>query len=319
LVPGDDATSNLKGRKASMTVTEIADSAAPPMPGSSITGIDHVVIGVRDLDGARADFASLGFTVSPRGRHVGWGTANYTIMFANDYLNLMSIVDPDQDLNRLDQFLEEGEGLFRTVFATPSSNALCTWLEGETGERAVTTDLIRAAKITDEDETALKFKIVHLPQAWTPGMRTYACDHLTPTLLRKAEWLSHPNGARAIAQVTVAMKDLSDVPDAYGKLFGPASVSGDPRKGAVIVDTGGTRLQFLTPKVFSKVHYDMELDESLPLPRLVALTLDVANPKTTALYLSGQQVEFVQETDGTVLVPPEGAHGVLLEFARQED
>ncbi|MHA1600510.1 MAG: VOC family protein, partial [Alphaproteobacteria bacterium] len=34
----------------------------------SISGIDHVIVGVRDLEAARRAFAHLGFVVSPRGR-----------------------------------------------------------------------------------------------------------------------------------------------------------------------------------------------------------------------------------------------------------
>ncbi|MCZ6605469.1 MAG: VOC family protein [Alphaproteobacteria bacterium] len=299
-----------------MAMTDIAAQDGPQASGDAITGIDHVVIGVKDLDGARDDFTRLGFTISPRGRHVGWGTANYTVMFENDYLNLMSVVDPSQDLNTLDEFLEEGEGLFRTVFATPDASALCSRLERETGEEAVTTDLGREAEFNGSGPATLRFKIVHLPQGLTPGMRTYACDHLTPKLLRKAEWLSHPNGARRIAQVTVAMEDLTEVPDAYARLFGGEAISGEPKKGTLVVDTGGAKLQFLTPKAFTKEHYDVVLDRRLPLPRLAALTLEVADPEATALYLSGQQVNFVQEPDGTVQVPPEETHGVLMEFAR---
>jgi hypothetical protein len=39
-----------------------------------LDGIDHLIIGVRDLEAARARYARLGFNTTPRGRHVGWGT-----------------------------------------------------------------------------------------------------------------------------------------------------------------------------------------------------------------------------------------------------
>ena len=52
----------------------------------AITGIDHVVVGVGDLEGARRTWETLGFTLTPRGRHKGWGTANYCVMFADDYI-----------------------------------------------------------------------------------------------------------------------------------------------------------------------------------------------------------------------------------------
>ena len=34
--------------------------------------------------------------------------------------------------------------------------------------------------------------------------RVYFCEHLTPELVWRPEWQSHPNGARAIARVIVA-------------------------------------------------------------------------------------------------------------------
>ena len=59
---------------------------------NEISGIDHIVVGVRDLEQARLAWARLGFTLSPRGRHIGQGTANYCIMFASDYVELLGLV-----------------------------------------------------------------------------------------------------------------------------------------------------------------------------------------------------------------------------------
>ena len=56
---------------------------------NGIAGIDHVIVGVRDLEHARMGWTRLGFTLTPRGRHLGQGTANYCIMFARDYLELL--------------------------------------------------------------------------------------------------------------------------------------------------------------------------------------------------------------------------------------
>jgi hypothetical protein len=36
--------------------------------------IDHIIIGVRDLAQASADYAGAGFTVLPGGEHTGGGT-----------------------------------------------------------------------------------------------------------------------------------------------------------------------------------------------------------------------------------------------------
>jgi len=82
-----------------------------------IAGIDHLIVGVRDLEQARLGWSRLGFTLSPRGRHIGQGTANYCIMFANDYVELLGIVDPNDFVQRLDMFLAQREGLMAAAFA----------------------------------------------------------------------------------------------------------------------------------------------------------------------------------------------------------
>ena len=78
---------------------------------AAITGVDHVLVGVRDLELARETYTRLGFTCTPRGSHIGWGTANYCIMFADDYVELLGVVDPTKFTNRLDEFLDRREGL----------------------------------------------------------------------------------------------------------------------------------------------------------------------------------------------------------------
>ena len=61
---------------------------------SAITGIDHTLVGVRDLEAARVAWEKIGFRLTPRGRHIGWGTGNYCIMLEQGYIELLGIVDP---------------------------------------------------------------------------------------------------------------------------------------------------------------------------------------------------------------------------------
>jgi hypothetical protein len=114
------------------------------------------------------------------------------------------------------------------------------------------------------------------------------------------------------------MENLAGVGEAYAELFGTDAVSGDERKGRITVDTGNDELWFVTPKTFPERHYDKIFDESLPLPRLAALTLSVADPQVTALYLSGQQVAFERDSSEAVIVSSEEACGVFLVFASDD-
>src|SRR3546814_17141381 len=95
-----------------LVVTERGVEAARPL-----RGVDHVLVGVRNLEAARDTYRRLGFTVSPRGRHIGWGTANYCILFPGDYIELLGIVDATQFTNNLNRFLESRAGLLGVAFA----------------------------------------------------------------------------------------------------------------------------------------------------------------------------------------------------------
>ena len=58
-----------------------------------LTGIDHIVIAVPDLDVARKSYEALGFTVVPGGRHPV-GTHNALIAFADGaYVELIAFYE----------------------------------------------------------------------------------------------------------------------------------------------------------------------------------------------------------------------------------
>ena len=95
---------------------------------SAITGIDHTLVGVRDLEAARAAWDKIGFRLTPRGRHIGWGTGNYCIMLEQGYIELLGILDPTQFTNNLDKFLAEREGLLGLAFHSRDNDQTATWL-----------------------------------------------------------------------------------------------------------------------------------------------------------------------------------------------
>ncbi len=62
--------------------------------------IDHIVIGVRDLDTAGAQFEDRhGLTAIEGGRHPGWGTANRLVPLGAAYLELVTVVDQAEASN----------------------------------------------------------------------------------------------------------------------------------------------------------------------------------------------------------------------------
>jgi methylmalonyl-CoA epimerase len=88
--------------------------------------LDHVVIAVRDLDGATADYAALlGRSPSWRGSHPKYGTRNTLFRIDNTYIELLTLGKSKSGrwAGELSKFLERGEGLYALVLGTGDIDA----------------------------------------------------------------------------------------------------------------------------------------------------------------------------------------------------
>jgi catechol 2,3-dioxygenase-like lactoylglutathione lyase family enzyme len=273
-----------------------------------IAGIDHAIVGVRDLEAARASYRRLGFNLTPRGRHVGWGTANYCVMFEGDYIELLGIADASQFTNNLDQFLAEREGLLSLALRTADAHATHDAWQAAGLAPAAVANLGRLL----EPATELRFENVMLAPEAIQGAALFACAALTPELMRRPEWLGHPNGAQGIASATVAVEDPAAFYEPMAQVFG--SICLTETDDTLAVHTGRGVLLFATPDDIDMLHPELESLETGDAPMLVALSLAVPDLAATAAWLDHHDVAYRRDSGGTIGVPPTHTHGVMLEF-----
>src|SRR5581483_9188770 len=280
---------------------------------SGLAGIDHVVIGVRDLERARMGWTRLGFTLSPRGRHLGQATANYCIMFPDDYLELLGIVGDDAHSHRLAAFLAHREGIVGPAFA-PS------------GSPEETRDALAAHGLHPSEPRALgrqlelpegtvvpRFSLINLPVEETPALDTFICAHLTPELMRRPEWLDHPNGAVGVNGIHVLVDDTDGLRPAFERLAGAGAVTAGGE--TLTVAFGGYRLRFSTLAAFHARYPGHDVTGDFPLPGVAALELAVTDRERTADHLTQWQIPFDELSGGAIAVPAREANGVLLLFS----
>jgi glyoxalase-like protein len=284
---------------------------------NGLSGVDHALIGVRDLERARAGFERLGFTATRRGRHAGWGTANHCLMFPDDYVELIGVVDPAAFTGGLDGFLaESGEGLLGLALRTDDPEATrAAWRAAGLAPSEVK-DLGRLIDSGEGGEVELRFRNVMLEPEATAGLRVFACAHLTPEPMRRPEWLAHPNGALGIGSITVVAAEPEALAPTLAKVFGVASLT--ETDDTLAVHTGRGVILVTTPDDFHLIHPELEAIDDEPgdaKPRLAALTLVVEDADRTAAYLDERGVPFRRQHGGTIGIAPEQAHGVRLEFA----
>jgi hypothetical protein len=278
-----------------------------------IAGIDHVIVAVRELENARTAWSRLGFTLSPLGRHIGQGTANYCVMFPSDYLELLGIVDAADSVERLDAFLARREGPMAAAFA-PAGTA-------EEARAALLRRQLHpseprplAREIELPQGTVLpRFSLISLPPDETPGLDSFLCSHLTPALMRRPQWLAHPNGAIGLRAVHVLVESTAPLLPAYDRLFGIVQVT--TTDAVAVVHIGRQRLVFSTPDDFQTMHPGIEIDPGFSPPGIVALELGVERLQRTIDHLTQRHVAFDEMPGGTLAVPAREASGAVLLFS----
>ena len=89
-----------------------------------LTTLDHLIVGVRDLDAAAEQTAALlGRPASWRGVHPGYGTANALFRVANTYLELLTPAGEGAIGVELEKRLaERDEGLVGMAFGTDDAD-----------------------------------------------------------------------------------------------------------------------------------------------------------------------------------------------------
>jgi len=277
-----------------------------------LSAIDHVVLAVADLDRARLGWERLGFTLTPRGRHLQQGTGNYCVMFARDYIELLGVVDAAQGLGALGGVIGAGEGARAVAFATRSAADTEAALTRAGIAAGAVRDLARQLELP-EGTVLPRFKLVSLPAPATPGLHAFVCEQATPELVRRPAWLSHANGAVGLRGITVLVEATEPLRLPYEKLFGAGVNTTDD---VLTVHAGPHRLTFVTSDDFTALYPEADVDVDRDLPAIAAVTIASRDLAQTADHLTQWHVAHDSLADGTVLVQPANANGALLIFKR---
>ena len=279
------------------------------MPLKHILGADHVVVTVRDLDASARAWGLLGFTVSPRGTHSPHlGTGNYTIMFGEDYLELLGVLTETDQNKPTRDFLAKREGIERTAFTTDDAAGGAAELKARGLEPLGPVHFGRPVDLPGGGTGEAKFNVFRWPLDQNPGgMRIFACQHLTRETVWIPELQSHANGARRIARIEILTAD----PEAAAKKMAglidePATKTPDGWR----VPSGGKRADFLFYDAAGfAARYPAAVREGSAAEGAVAIVIatgDLAKAKAASAAIA--------HGEETVSVPASRANGVVISF-----
>lgn len=176
---------------------------------SSPRGIDHLVLGVRDLDAAGAVYQELGFTVGARNRHP-WGTHNRLIQFPGAFVELITVAEPalipEHGPGRFSfgacvrDALAAGEGM--SMLALESADAAADnrlWTSAGIGGFD-TFFFERQGRRPDGQAVRVAFTLAFAAETAAPGAGFFVCQQHEPQNFWNPAFQIHANGALGVVE-----------------------------------------------------------------------------------------------------------------------
>lgn len=279
----------------------------------AIGGLDHVIVLVRDLEAAAAAWGRLGFRTTPEALHSSaMGTANATIVFEDGtYVELLTVRDETPLSAGFVAHLREREGPFGIAFKTDDARAAADLFDAAGAAWGGAVDFARPVELPEGTQEAA-FTIARLQPRATPGGSMFVCQHHTPEVVWRPDYLAQPNAVTGLAEVIGVAADLEPLRAAYGGLFEHRLV--DHGEGLLIRTTTGV-IRFLTPLAYAGRFGRMARTGEA---HLAALVFRVGDRARCWCALQGSGRTVVRSERDTLQVPPDAASGTMLEFVPPE-
>jgi hypothetical protein len=240
------------------------------------------------------------------------GTGNHTIMFGEDYIELLGVLAPtDNNLKTRDFLMKRGEGVERTALTTIDAAASVDELKARDLAAIGPMDFSRPVDLPDGTKSAASFRtFLWPPQEQRAGMRIFGCQHLTRETVWIPELTRHANTARSIDRIEILCGDPKATGAHMSGLIGLTTEA--MADGAVRMRSGANRgdFIFLDHATLERRHPGVPLTH-LPEEGCVTIAISVAD-LAKAKNTVGSRAAVT--TSNTIKVPPAEANGVILEF-----
>jgi len=257
--------------------------------------LDHVVFNTRfETDAAARLFDDLGFQLTPRGFHPTLGSINHLMVFEQNYLELIG--QPPAGKIVRQELIDSPIGINGLVFASSDAKATRDDILGRGFEAQPVQDFARPLVIAGTEYEA-SFSTVRLALNSFGAGRVYFCQHHTPELIWRREWMEHANGATGITELTVTSADPQATRAHYarlGSIAGPFALT--VVDAAVLADRFGELAQT-----------GAERPE-----RFAAVTVTSRTPQVAAERAASLGLPYTADAGRVVVALP--ALGSLIEF-----
>jgi len=282
--------------------------------------IDHLVLAVNDLDGARDAYRRMGFTLTPQAQHP-WGTANSLVQLQGNFLELLAVAEPARipapDPQRFSfgafnqSFLKRREGLSMLVFQSTDARRDQAEFKARGLETYEPFDFSRQAKLPDGSAKTVAFSLAFVTEPRMPDAAFFTCQQHAPEFFWKPEYQRHANGARAVVEVVMLGNDPGSFAEFFGKLVEPAEVT--RTEGATRVALGDGALSMLDATRLAQRFPGTRLRDVLRKPHFVGYSIAVDDLDIAEDVLKRNAVPAVR-SGHRLQIAAEHGFGAVIEF-----
>ncbi len=299
-------------------------------------GLEHPLLAVHDLDAAIETFRCMGFSPSPIGRHP-WGTTNSLVMFPANFVELISVGDPDRvdDPVNADGFrfgrviadvLAQREGLSMTALHSKDAAGDHATVLGRDGPSKGLVDFRRPVRLPDGHMDEAVVSLAMLLEDSHPNVGYFLCHQHKPDLVWVPDWLHQPNGVDKVLGTIICADRPADLAPFHASVFGDEAVSASDER--VLVKAPVRTVEIITPDAMANRFSGIQVSPPRPEDRPVGVALRLRAPDLGRLIgcLEEGGSAFAECRDRTgggnravIRIAAPDAHGTILEFVEGED
>jgi hypothetical protein len=246
-----------------------------------LTAIDHIIIGVQDLEKAAAQFGqNLGLLASGGGIHPSGGTANRIIVIDDTYLELIAVRAPGEAQQSMLDRLAKGEGYLNVVLASNDIEADGAAMR----QRGVTIIGPKPGQLRSADGRSRGWSRIDVEQPVLTGHYPFLIQHDSAGEERRhrlAGWTTppeHPLGVTRVLSATIAVTDLQEASQRFSYIYGltpsePFTGDADGWDAMLVslpLGTSGQHLELAAPlPLAAEENFEIDMEH---LPEAGALT-----------------------------------------------
>jgi hypothetical protein len=290
--------------------------SAVVLPGADAIFLDHLAHWVPDIHAAAALLDRMGFLLTPYAEHVHAGdggpvpagSANQCIMLESGYLEVLTAVGDTPIASEVRAALGRYTGLHLAAFCVADASAERERLVSAGFPQRPAVTLARETTTAEGKACTLRFTVVRPEVGCLAEGRVQFLTHHSPDALWQRRWLEHPNTARGLTDVLFCVTDPREASRRYERYLGRPAEAVD---GGYVLRVERGRLALLDVE-----HVRAALPRSgIPcVPFMAAYAVECAHLGSARAVLRASGIDYVDNDDHTLSVPPQSALGGTIIF-----